>query len=145
MNPQGVRVLGANAGGAIQLAELIQFPIVPLAFGESMLISQAGAGSGVFDASTGTVRLQLPLVIVDSDGNAAPLLVELTTGTSYGRNDAGIVVSLSGSPRMPDSGWLKLVGLQKIPVGYRNGAEDNLMTFEILGQLSFNSGAPSSL
>jgi hypothetical protein len=144
-SPQGVHMLGKDVGGVLQMPEVLQFPQVPLAFGESMVISQAGAGSGVFEPATGNVKLQVPLVVVDSDGNAAPLVVELTTGISYGRNDAGMVVSISGTPRVPGSGWLKLVGLQRIPVGYRNGAEDNLMSFEILGQLSFNGGAGSSL
>lgn len=143
-SPQGIRLEGSPQGGSIGVQELIQFPLVPLAFGESMQILQAGPGAGVFNPAAGAFKLQLPLVVVDNDGDAAPVLVELTTGTSYGRNDAGIVVSLSGSPRAADSGWLKLVGLQKIPVGFRNGAEDHLVMFEILGRLSFNSQARSA-
>ena len=73
----------------------------------------------------------------------------MTTGTSFGRNQAGVVVSISGTPRAADTGIVRLVGIQKIPMGYRNGAEQHLVIVEILASLDFGSSiqpsAPSRL
>lgn len=137
--PQEIGVLGGDAGGPLQLVGAMAFPIVPLAFGESMAFTQAGAVAGVFNSTMGQVDLTLPLAAVDSDGDAAPLMVTLTTGTIAAPNDDGIVVSLTGSARNPSSGLLKLVGIQRIPVGFNNNAEDRIVTIEVLATLTFGS------
>ncbi|MCP3979808.1 MAG: hypothetical protein GY716_10840 [bacterium] len=144
-SPQALGVVGADLGGALSLTNKIQFPIVSLALGESMLFDQTGGISGTFDPATGQVNLQLPLAAIDSDGFAAPMLVNLTTGLSHGRNEAGIVVELAGTARAPGSGLLKLVALHKIPRGYRNAAQSQLLGIEILARLDFGTEvAPSS-
>lgn len=143
--PQQIGVVGTDRGGPVQLSWPIQFPVVPLAFGESMAISQSGPSSGAFNVSTGELVLRVPLIVVDSDGDGAAMNVQLTTGTTFGRNDAGLVVSMTGSPRVPESKVLKLVGLEKIPTGYGNGAEDHLVAFEILALLDFGTPAVAPL
>jgi hypothetical protein len=136
--PQQVGVVGGG-GGPFQLIEPIRFPMVPFAFGESMMLAQSGAVSGSFNALAGQVDLIVPMAAVDSDGDAAPMVVSLTTGTAVGRNDDGVVVSLTGSPRDPASGVLKLVALHPIPVGFQNGAEQHLVAIEVLAVLNFGT------
>jgi hypothetical protein len=136
--PQELPVLGSDGGGAFALASPLEFPHVPLAFGESMVFAQAGDPSGGFDAMTGEVLLQLPIQAIDSDGDAAPIVVHFTTSTVVARNESGVVVSLSGTPRVPNSGMLRMVAIEKIPPGFRNGAEQRLVVFEILASLTFS-------
>jgi hypothetical protein len=139
--PQRLSVAGADLGGALTIAGALQLPTVPLAFGESMLFAQAGAAAaGSWDPASGEVRIDLPVQAVDADGDAAPINVRLTTGTAMARNEAGIVVSLTGTPRVPRTGILRLVAVEKIPVGFRNGGEEHLAVFEILANLSFDNG-----
>jgi hypothetical protein len=121
------------------LAQPLQFPQVPLAFGESMLFSQIAPVSGAYSPSSGDVQLQIPVQAIDTDGDAAPLTLNLTTGTVVARNESGKLVTLSGSPRAPKAGVLRLVAIEKIPVGYKNGAEEHLVVFEILASLSFGT------
>lgn len=135
--PQSIDVLGADMGGVLQLVQPIRFPSVALAFGESLAFAQNGPVTGNFDPGAGQVSLHVPVTLVDSDGDAAPLMLALTTGTTVGRNDAGIVVSLTGNARDPGSGFLKLVGIGKVPVGFNNGAEDHLVAVEVLATLTF--------
>ena len=137
--PQEIPIVGQNVGGPLNLIEHLEFPVVPLAFGESMLFAPTSGAVGSFDSLTGDVHLELGVQAVDSDGDAAPLLFTMTTGTTYARNEAGVVVSISGTPRAADSGMLRLVGIQKIPVGYRNGAEQHLVVVEILAALDFGT------
>jgi hypothetical protein len=138
--PQEIGVIGTDAGGPISLTGAMRFPQVPLAFGESMLFAQiTGGAAGGFDPFTGEVQLQLPVQAVDSDGDAAPLNLRLTTGTVMARNEAGIVVSISGTPRAQGTGIMRLVGIEKIPPGFRNGAEEHLAVFEILASLTFGN------
>ena len=143
--PQAINVVGTDMGGPIGLMAQLEFPIVSLAFGESMLFAQVGAGiSGGWDSMTGNVQLQVPLQAVDADGDAAPMQLVLTTGTAMERNESGNVVAISGTPRNPGSGLLRLVGIVKIPVGYKNGGEDHLAVFEILASLTFGTSISSS-
>jgi hypothetical protein len=137
--PQEVLLLGGVQGGAFNLMQPIQFPLVPLAFGESMLFSQNGPAAGTYDPGSGQVAMEIVLQAVDSEGHAAPLSISLTTGTALARNDAGVVVSLVGSPRNPGTGLVKLVGIGKIPMGFRNGAENRTVFVEILATLDFGS------
>jgi hypothetical protein len=134
--PQQLGVLGAATGGAFSLASSVQVPHVPLAFGQSMEFSQQGAAVGNFDPGSGQVSLSLPLQAVDSRGNAAPVVLSLTTGTVMTRNANGVLLSLTGEPRSVQ-GRLRLVGMGKIPPGYGNGAEEQIVMVEILGNLSF--------
>ncbi len=150
--PQQVGVLGSATGGSFSLTSALQLPRVPLAFGQSMLFNQAGAAGGEFDASSGQVTLHLLIEAVDSNGNAAPLNVDMTTGTVYARNSSGVLISMSGQPRAPDSGLMQLVGVGKIPAAspdgtrYRNGGEQQLVIIDIKASLSFPSSTrqPSS-
>jgi hypothetical protein len=80
---------------------------------------------------------------VDSDGDAAPIPMRLTTGTIVARNDAGVVVSISGTPRSGD-GLVRLVGIDKIPTGFNNGAEEQLVVVEILASLRFGTSLTQS-
>jgi hypothetical protein len=137
--PQDVVVVGADLGGPLTLVQPILFPGIPMAFGETMQFSQVGGVGGTFDPASGRVDLQLSMAAVDADGASAPMTVLLTTDTTYARNEAGIVVSITGSPRMPDSGILKLVGIQTIPLGFSHSAEGHLVAIEILGQLTFGT------
>lgn len=140
--PQQVGVVGAPTGGALGLSSEILFPQIALAFGESVAFKQTGPVSGTFDAATGSVTLDLPITAIDSDGHAAPLpQFQLTTGTSVERNSQGIVVALTGAPRDPVSGLLKLVAMRQIPVGYSNSAEQQLVQMEILAALDFGTAA----
>ncbi len=136
---QQVSVQGTNQGGPISLQGFMEFPLVLLAFGESMLFSQSAMAAGSFESVTGEVNLQLPVVAIDSDGNAAPMVISLTTGTTIARNSTGAVVSLTGNPRIAGSGLLKMVGIGKIPTGFRNGAEDHIVFIEIIGTLNFGA------
>jgi hypothetical protein len=138
--PQRVPLAGAASGGPFTLSTAITFPIVPSAFGESMQFRQTGLAAGSFDPATGQVMLQVPLNAVDADADAAPLPIQLTTGTSVARSESGQVVSLTGRGRGAD-GSFTLVALQKIPSGYGNGFEEHLVAFEVQGQLNF----PTSL
>jgi hypothetical protein len=142
--PQQIPILGNQSGGPIGLTGRVEFPQVPLAFGESMLFTQLTATSGAFDPLTGTVTLQVQLQAVDADGDAAPLMLNLTTGTAVNRGPSGLVVALTGTPRVPESGVLRLVAIEKIPSGYKNGAEEQLAVFEILASLSFGELANST-
>jgi hypothetical protein len=136
--PQRLNVAGADLGGALSIADAVQFPTVPLAFGESMLFAQAGSAlPGSWDPASGQVYFELPLQAVDADGDAAPIKLRLTTGTAMARNEAGIVVSITGTPRVADTGILRLVAVEKIPVGFKNGGEERLAVFEILANLTF--------
>lgn len=139
--PQQIDVEGADGGGPLQLNGGISFPAVAFAFGESMVFNPNGSVTGGFDSQTGQVYFDVPIAAVDSDGDAAPMMLRLTTGMAAGRNDSGIVVSLSGIARNPASGLLKLVGVQSIPVGHSNGAEDHLMFVEVPGKLTFGTSA----
>jgi hypothetical protein len=137
--PQEVIVLGTVQGGPFNLVQPIQFPLVPLAFGESMLFGQTGLAAGTFDPGSGQVALEFVLEAVDSEGHSAPLIVPMTTGTAVARNDAGMVVSMVGTPRNPGTGLVKLVGIGKIPMGFRNGAENRAVFVEILATLNFGT------
>ncbi len=139
--PQQIDVLGGDGGGPLELLGGISFPAVGFAFGESMVFNPTGSITGTFDSQTRQLSLNVPIAAVDSDGDAAPIMLHLTTGMAAGKNDSGIVVSLSGSPRDPASGVLKLVGIQPIPVGHRNGAENHLMFVEVPGRLTFGTSA----
>jgi len=134
--PQSLAVLGNAAGGAFTLASSVQLPRVPLAFGESMEFSQQGSVVGTFDPVSGQVNMTLPIKAVDSGGNAAPVTLALTTGTVVTRNPSGVLVSLTGTARNA-SGELRLVGLGKIPPGFGNGAEEQLVTVDLIGTLHF--------
>jgi hypothetical protein len=138
-SPQDVGVLGTDLGGPWSLMQPIQFPLISYAFGETMMLAQSGAASGTFDPATGQVNLQIPIDAIDSLGRAAPLLVPLTSGTTYVRNDAGIVVALTGDPRAPDSGLVRLVGAGQIPYGYNNAAARRVIFIEILAALRFGT------
>jgi hypothetical protein len=134
--PQELGVIGSDMGGAMNLAQAFQFPQVPLAFGESMLFSQVGPSVGAYDPATGSVTIQVPVQAMDTDGDAAPLTLNLTTGTVVARNESGKLVQLSGSPRA-EAGALRLVAIERIPVGFKNGAEEHLVVLEILASLNF--------
>jgi len=139
--PQELGVIGADMGGPLTLVQPIQFPAIPVAFGETLRFAQMGGIAGSFDPSSGQVNLELTLAAIDGDGGTAPMALFLTTGTTYARNEAGIVVSMTGSPRMPDTGVLKLAGIQTIPLGYNHSAEGHMVTVEILAQLTFGTQA----
>ncbi|MCP3979811.1 MAG: hypothetical protein GY716_10855 [bacterium] len=142
--PQQIAV--EHFAGPLTLQQPIQFPVLPLALGESMLFAQTGGIAGAYDPATGTVTLEVPLAAVDSDGDAAPMAMTLTTGTVFERNEAGVVISVSGTPRSAGNGLLKLVGVKKIPRGFGNGGQDKLVTIEILATLQFgNSNTTASL
>jgi hypothetical protein len=136
--PQALPVAGSDAGGPFAVNGSFEFPQVPLAFGESMVFAQAGNPTGGFDALTGQVILQLPVQAVDSDGDAAPIVLNLTTATVVTRNESGVVVSITGSPRVSDTGMLRLVAIEKIPAGFDNGAEQHLIVVEMLASLTFS-------
>ncbi len=137
--PQEIGIIGSAAGGPVTLNGSIEFPQLGLAFGESMIFTPTGPITGVWDSGTGQVDLQVPVNAIDSDGDAAPLVLNLTTGVAYGRNQSGVVISAAGTPRMPDSQILKLVAIAQIPVGYHNGAEQRLVTLEVLASMTFGS------
>jgi len=143
--PQQIPIAGSNQGGTVSLLNPIMFPTVPLAFGESFLISQTAPTAGQFDAVSGQFEMYVNVVVVDSDGDGAPMQVRLTTGTAVDTNEAGLMVSISGAPRVASSEMLKLVGMKKIPIGFDNGAEDSLVIFEILAHLSFGTPATDTL
>jgi hypothetical protein len=136
---QQLSVVGSAAGGSFGLGSSLQLPRIPLAFGQSMSFAQTGPAAGSFDAATGQVTLQVPIEAVDSNGNSAPLAVTLTTGTAVARNGSGVLVSITGQPRAPESGQLRLVGLGKIPIGFRNGAEEQLVSLDLHGSLAFTA------
>jgi len=142
--PQQINVVGTDMGGPIGLMGAVEFPIVSLAFGESMLFAQLAGVSGGWDSMTGNVQLQMPIQAVDADGDAAPMHLVLTTGTAMERNESGNVVAISGSPRNPGSGLLRLVGIAKIPTGFKNGGEEHLAVFEILASLTFGTSISSN-
>jgi len=137
--PQQIDVLGADLGGPVQLVGTIVFPHVSLAFGESMVFQPGGPVSGTFDAGSRHVSLVVPLLAVDSDNRAAPLNLKLTTGTAFGRTEEGNVVSLSGAPRDPGSGLLKLVAIEQIPRGSQSSVEGHAVTVEIVARLTFGT------
>lgn len=139
---QQVPLVGAAGSGSFRLASELQMPRIPLAFGQSMSFQQTGAASGSIDVATGQVTIEIPMEAVDSNGNTAPLVVSLTTGTVVTRNASGVLVSVTGQARSADSGQLRLVGLGKIPTGFRNGAEEQLVTLDLKGQ--FDLTAPDS-
>lgn len=136
---QEIGIIGSNQGGRLVLAQPIGFPQVALAFGESMAITQVDPPSGEFDASTGMVTLSVALEVTDSEGDSAPVVMTLTTATAMGLNQAGDTVSITGSPRDPATGLVRLVGLEQIPVGFDNGGEGSLLTVEIVASLEFGS------
>ncbi|MFQ5767234.1 MAG: hypothetical protein ACE5ID_04545 [Acidobacteriota bacterium] len=142
--PHQVAVNGTNLGGPTSLMQPIQFPLVPLGMGESVLFNQTGIAAGTFDAGTGQVTLNLPLQVVDSEGDAAPLEMQVTTGTVFARNESGLVVSLTGAPRQPGSGLVHLVGIGKIPPGYGNSAENQPVYLEILATMTFGTSIQTS-
>jgi hypothetical protein len=143
--PQEITVVGTDMGGPIGLMGAIEFPVVPLAFGESMLFAQNGAGmGGGFDPLTGTVTFNFILLAVDADGDAASMDMTLTTSTVWERNESGNPVAISGTPRDPGSGLLRLVGISKIPDNAGNGGEDHLVIVEILASLTFGTSISSS-
>ena len=109
-----------------------------------MLFAQLAGVSGGWDSMTGNVQLQMPIQAVDADGDAAPMQLVLTTGTAMERNESGNVVAISGSPRNPGSGLLRLVGIAKIPTGFKNGGEEHLVVFEILASLTFGTSISSN-
>lgn len=138
--PQALGINGSDLGGPLSVIDALQFPTVPLAFGESMLFSQSGGlVGGSYDPASGSLELQLQAQAIDSDGDAAPLNLALTTGTVLARNEAGNLVQMSGSPAS-SSGILRLVAIEKIPVGFKNGGEEHLAVFEILAQIDFGNG-----
>jgi hypothetical protein len=141
--PQVIQVDGTEAGGPISLRGSIQFPRVSWAMGDSMDFKQTAPAVGSYDRNTGQVELHVPVNAVDFDNRAAPLPLVLTTGTVVARDETGLVVSMTGSARS-SSGVLKLVGIQKIPVGYGNNAEQQLVVFELAASLEFGS-APTRL
>ncbi len=134
--PQQLGVLGSSSGGSFSLASRLELPRVPLAFGQSMQFQQSGSAVGTFDSATGQVTLQLSIHAMDNAGNAAPLALSLTTGTVMARNGNGVLLSASGMPRSA-AGNVRLVGIAKIPPGYRNGAEEQLVTLDLVGTLQF--------
>jgi hypothetical protein len=143
--PQAIDVLGTDMGGPLNLLGPVDFPVVPLAFGGSILFAQLGVpASGGWDARSGQVTLQIPIQAVDADGDAAPMQLVLTTGTAMERNQAGAVVAISGTPRDPRSGICRLVGISKIPVGFKNNGEQHLVIVEILASLTFGTSISSS-
>ena len=92
---------------------------------------------GTFKGTVQAVREKTRAV--DSNGNSAPIVLALTTGTIVTRNANGVLVSLTGQPRASGSGQLRLVGIAKIPVGFRNGAEQQLVSVDVVGSLTFAS------
>jgi hypothetical protein len=140
-DPQQVGVVGEGAGGPFTLASSLTLPRIPLAFGQSIAFSQTGAAEGSCDTASGEVTLTLRLEAVDSNGNAAPITLALTTGTVVTRNANGALISLSGQARAAETGLLRLVGVAKIPTGFQNGAEDQIVTIEVLGSLTFPAAA----
>jgi hypothetical protein len=142
--PQDIPVLGGTIGGALGLGQVVQFPQVPLAFGESMVFAATSAGMGSFDSGSGSVQIQVPVQAVDADGDAAPMTLNLTTGTVSALNESGQLVTISGTPRASANGVLRLVAIEKIPVGYKNGAEEHLAVFEILASLNFGTSPTKS-
>lgn len=143
--PQQVSVAGSGAGGSFRLASNIELPRVLLAFGQSMLFSQNGSAAGTFDPGSGEVSLSLPVQAVDANGYAAPFLLSLTTGTVVGRNNNGVLISVTGAPRSQDTGTLRLVGIGKIPTGFRNGAEEQFVTIQMQGSLTFPDATSSEV
>lgn len=137
--PQQIPVLGADLGGPVLLTSSIGFPMVSLAFGETMQFLPAGPVSGEFNAASNQVLLRVPVFAVDSDGHQALINLELTTGTAFGRTDEGIVVSATGFPRDPQSGMLKLVDIKQIPRGSSNSVEGHPVAVEIWAQLTFGT------
>lgn len=143
--PQQIAVAGSPSGGSLNLTQEIAFPQVTLSFGEFVGFRQTGPAVGLFDAASGTVRIQVPMVAIDFDGDAAPLPLELTTGSVMARDDAGVVLSMTGSPRVPGTGLVHLVGIQKIPSLFNHGAEEQLVFFDILARLDLGTPlTPSS-
>jgi hypothetical protein len=65
--------------------------------------------------------------------------MNLSTGTVVTRNSSGVLISLTGQPRTPGTGQLRLVGVAKIPPGYRNQAEEQLVMVDLYGVLGFGS------
>lgn len=137
LSPQKVGVLGSASGGSFTLASGIQFPSISIGFGQSLMFTQTGAAVGSFDPSSGQVTLVVPLDAVDPNGNAAPMIMEMTTGAVVARNNNGVLVSLAGQPRTPDSGLLHLVSMKQIPTGHRNSAEQQFVFLEIWASLTF--------
>lgn len=134
---QQISVNGSAGGGSFSLGSALQMPRIPLAFGQSMEFSQNGSAVGSYDPATGQVTMQLAISAIDSHGNSAPVVFSMTTGTIVSRNANGVLISVTGQPRSPDSGQLRLVGLAKIPTGFRNGAEEQLVTLDVVGSLTF--------
>jgi hypothetical protein len=141
---QQLPVLGTASGGSFTLSGALQFPSIPLAFGQSMQLSQRGPAVGTFNSGTGQVVLSVAVDAVDSNGHSAPFVVQLTTGSVVTRNSNGVLITVAGESRSEGTGLMRLVGIAKIPEGYRNGAEMELVTFEILATLQFASPASDS-
>jgi len=143
-SPQQVVVLGSASGGSFSLASPLSIPRIPLAFGQSMQFIQRGSAVGSFDPGSGQVVLNVAVDSVDSSGHSAPFVVQLTTGSVVTRNTGGILVSVNGEARATGSGLLRLVGIAKIPEGYRSGAEMELVTFDLVATLQFAAPANDS-
>ncbi len=134
--PQQLLVFGSPNGGTFSLGGSLQLPRIALGFGQSMTFAQSGSAVGTFDPGSGLVQLHLLIQAIDSNGRAAPLELSLTTASFPFRNNSGAYVSVSGSPRLP-SGDLRLVGAAKVPTNHGNSAEEQWVTIEIVGNLSF--------
>lgn len=142
--PQQVGVFGSESGGSFSLASSLQWPKIPLAFGQSMLIMQTGASVGTYDRSSGQVSIAVSLSATDSNGNAAPIPMTLTTGTVVNRNSSGVLISVTGQPRAGNSGELRLVGIAKIPRGFKNQAEEQLVIVDLSASLGFGSSGEAN-
>jgi hypothetical protein len=142
-HPQEIGLLGHESGGNLGLSKPIQFPMIFLSFGQSILLTQQGPVIGSWDPATGQVNLQLPVSFVDSDGDAALVQLELTTGTTYARDPEGEVLAMTGVPRQQD-GLTKLVGLEKL-VGGGMFLDGSLAQIEILARIDFATSLTSSL
>lgn len=137
--PQQVGVYGSASGGNFSLAGTLQFPKIPLAFGQSVAFTQNGSAVGTFDPGSGQVTISLALSAIDSNGNAAPVQMVLTTGMVQTRNTSGVLISMTGQSRIPGTGQLRLVGIGKIPPNHRNQAEEQLVMVDLLASLGFGS------
>ncbi len=137
--PQQIGVSGSESGGAFGLVTGIQFPKIPLAFGQSMTFAQNGPATGQYDHSSGQTELRMILDATDSNGRTAPVDMRLTTGSVVTRNNSGVLISVNGQPRVGSSGQLRLVGIGKIPLNFGNAAEQQLVMVDIIASLAFGS------
>jgi hypothetical protein len=111
----GVTLLPASGQLALQG---VQLPNVELPFDQFFEFERIDVVGEV--SNLGDVEMQLPVEMLDQDGNRSVVPLTLTTGASATVTSDGTVVTLQGEPLGPD-GNVSLVGTVTLPDGGLQG------------------------